>query len=170
MHVNAKLRDMNVAVRADDMRSIEVLASVLPLHHGAQLAVDVTLRCALTAASQACRNAATVNGGVCSRARADKEVRYTEPVEGDRCGLVVVALETGNRWSEEAVAFINDLAAAKAREAPPVLRRIMFLAWADRVVGKEGFSPRKCCSKNLQRSGRTRGDEFALTEHGFGDP
>ena len=54
VHVNAKLGDMNVAVRADDMRSIEVLASGLPLHHGAQLAVDITLRCALTAASQAC--------------------------------------------------------------------------------------------------------------------
>ena len=105
MHVNAKLRDMNVAVRADDMRSIEVLASGLPLYRGAQLAVDITLRCALTAASQACANAATVNGAVCTRARADKEAKYTELVDGDRCRLVVVALETGGRWSEEAVTF-----------------------------------------------------------------
>ena len=30
VHVNAKLRDMNVAVRADDMRSIQVLASGAP--------------------------------------------------------------------------------------------------------------------------------------------
>ena len=149
VHVNAKLRDMNVAVRADEMRLIEVLASGLPLHNGAQLAVDVTLRCALTAASQACPNAATVNGGVWSRARADKEVRYTELVEGDRCGLIVVALETGGRWSEDAMTFINDLAAAKAREAPPVLRRIMFLAWQRRWSRMIATSCRRACACSL---------------------
>ena len=46
---NTKLRDMNVAVSAMDERSIEVLASGLPLFHGAQLAIDVTLRSPLTA-------------------------------------------------------------------------------------------------------------------------
>ena len=47
---NTKLRDMNVAVPAADERAIEVLASGLPLFQGAQLAVDVTVRSALTAA------------------------------------------------------------------------------------------------------------------------
>ena len=51
---NVRLRDMNVAVSATDTRSIEVLATGLPLHHGAQLAVDITLRSALTSASHAC--------------------------------------------------------------------------------------------------------------------
>ena len=46
---NAKLVDMNIAVPADDARAVEVLASGLPLFHGAQLAVDITLRSALTA-------------------------------------------------------------------------------------------------------------------------
>ena len=40
---NAKLFDMNVAVHANDERAVEVLASGLPLFHGAQLAVDITL-------------------------------------------------------------------------------------------------------------------------------
>ena len=53
MRCNAKLRDMDIAVSAQDERAIEVLALVLPLHHGAQLAVDVTLRCALTANGEA---------------------------------------------------------------------------------------------------------------------
>ena len=44
---NCLLREMNVAVRAEDERRIEVLASGLPLFDGAQLAVD-TLRSALT--------------------------------------------------------------------------------------------------------------------------
>ena len=49
MRYNARLRDMNLAVTAQDDRAIEVLASGLPLFFGAQVAVDKTLRCALTA-------------------------------------------------------------------------------------------------------------------------
>ena len=41
---NCKLRDMDIAVPANDERAVEVLAAGLPLHHGAQLAVDITLR------------------------------------------------------------------------------------------------------------------------------
>ena len=36
-----------------------------------------------------------VNGSACERARADKETKYAELLESDRCRLVVVALETG---------------------------------------------------------------------------
>ena len=42
---HAKLRDMNVAVSAQDELAIEVLASGLPIHRGTQLPVDVTMRC-----------------------------------------------------------------------------------------------------------------------------
>ena len=41
---NAKLRDMNVVVSASDERPIEVVASGLPFHDGAEFAIDVTLR------------------------------------------------------------------------------------------------------------------------------
>ena len=44
---NAKLKEMNIAVSVSDERSIKVLASGLPAHHGAQLVVDITLRSAL---------------------------------------------------------------------------------------------------------------------------
>ena len=87
--------DMNVAVSAMDERSIEVLASGLPLFHGAQLAIDVTLRSPLTAQGMACAGAAQTNGTVLHRARHDKERKYQELIAGDRCRLVVVALETG---------------------------------------------------------------------------
>ena len=39
---NVKLRDMNVQVSATNEREIEVVAAGLPIHHGAQLAVDIT--------------------------------------------------------------------------------------------------------------------------------
>ena len=61
--------------------------------------------------------------------RADKELKYSELFRGDRCRLVVVALETGGRWSPEAVDFIDRLATARARDAPPNLQRSAFLAW-----------------------------------------
>ena len=64
---NVRLRDMNVAVSATDMRSIEVLAIGLPLHHGAQLAVDITLRSALTSASMRVRMRPLLTGPCWSR-------------------------------------------------------------------------------------------------------
>ena len=132
MRFNTRLREMNVAVSANDERSIEVLASGLPLHHEAQLAVDVTLRCALTCGGNAHPQAASTNGAVLTHAREDKERKYAELLESERCRLVVVALETGGRWSTEATEFMASLAAARAREAPRILWRSAFLGWRRR--------------------------------------
>ena len=44
-----------------------------------------------------------------------------------------MAMETGGRWSSEAVEFVDNLAAARAREAPPLLQRSVFLAWRPEV-------------------------------------
>ena len=89
---NTKLRDMNVHVPAQDERAIEVLASGFPLHHGAQFAVDITLRSAL---GRACPNASQESGAVLTRAREDKEAKYHELLSSERCCLVVVALVAG---------------------------------------------------------------------------
>ena len=83
-----RLRDTNVTARADDERVLEVLASGLPLHHGAQFAVDITLRSALTAAGLPLTSAAHVNGAALARARCDKERKCGELREGDQCHLV----------------------------------------------------------------------------------
>ena len=123
---------MNVAVRRNDERCIEVVASGLPLHHGAQLAVDITMRCAVSSSGEARLGAARVDGIVCTNARADKEQKYSELLAGDRCRLIVVALETGGRWSPEALEFVEGLARARALEAPPNQARSAFLAWRRR--------------------------------------
>ena len=123
---NVKLRDMNVQVPATDEREIEVVAAGLSIHHGAQLAVDITLRSAVTSVGALRTTAATVNGA------ADKEAKYAELVRNERCRLVVVALETGGRWGTEALEFVADMASSRARDAPPVLRRSAFLAWRKR--------------------------------------
>ena len=41
---NAHLRDMSVKVKAQDSRTIEVLAQGLPCHDGVELAKDITMR------------------------------------------------------------------------------------------------------------------------------
>ena len=126
---HVKLRDMNVAVSAQDERAIEVLASGLHLHLRGQLAVDVTMRCPLTAQGLASPGAAHINGAALLIARRDKELKYHELVAGNRCALVVVPVETGGRWSSEAVDFVSSLAGARALDAPPLLRGSSFLAW-----------------------------------------
>ena len=48
-----------------------------------------------------------MDGHVCERAKADKETKYAELLASDRCRPVVVALETGGRWSSEAIQFVK---------------------------------------------------------------
>ena len=133
VRVNAKLRDMNVQIRADDERAIEVLASGLPIFHGAQLAVDITLRSPLTSGGLPRPEAAHVDGVVLlHRARGDKEAKYSELLQGNRCHLVVVGVETGGRWSSEAATFVDHLASGRVREVPSVLRRSAHLAFRRR--------------------------------------
>ena len=79
-------------------RAIEVQATRLPLFSGAQMAVDITLRCALTADGTAQPRAARVDGAVFTKAREDKDRTYSELLRrGDRCRLVVDALKTGGK-------------------------------------------------------------------------
>ena len=126
---NVFLRDMNVGVPVGDARRIEVLAQDLPCFGGSQLAVDVTLRSAVSCRGEPQPNAADVDGAVLVQARTDKETTCPELVESGRCWLVVIAIETGGRWSEEAVDMFRLLAFAKAREAPPAMKWSVVLAW-----------------------------------------
>ena len=104
----------------------------LPCFGGTQLAVDITLRSALGSSGEPHLHAADVDGAVLLTARRDKEATYPELATSTRCRLVVVAIETGGRWSEEAVQFVWQLAQAKAQEAPRFLTQQVALAWERR--------------------------------------
>ena len=97
---------MNVAVSAQDERAIEVLASGLPIH-GAQPAVGVTMRCALTAQGLASPGAAHINGAAALRARRDKELKYQELVSWQSLCSGCRGSRDGGRWSSEAVDFVS---------------------------------------------------------------
>ena len=132
VRTNAFLKDMNLGIDAADQRRIEVLAQSLPCRGGSQLAVDITLRSVLTACGEARPRTAEEDGIVAEGARRDKEEAYPELVASRPCSLVVVALETGGRWSAEAADFVEDLAYARARAAPPALRSAAAAAWQRR--------------------------------------
>ena len=142
VRTNMKLRDMNIVCPANDDREIEVVASGLRLRHGAQLTVDVTLRSATTSCGAVCTNAANMDGAVLFRVRRDKETKHAELVGGARCHLVVVAIETGGRWSDESMNFISDLASDRSRNVPQALQRQAFLAWRRRWTRTLAVS---CC-------------------------
>ena len=129
---SVKVRDMNISVSAMNKRAIEVLAMGLPLHQGAQLAIDITLSSASTTTGETCPGGATTNGAALQSARQEKQAKYRELLEGHRSGLIVVGVETGGRFGQEAVDFVDSLAAAKARNSPHILRRSGHLAWRRR--------------------------------------
>ena len=122
---------MNVGVRAADERRIEVLAQDLPCFLGAQLAIEIILRCALSSSGENSPDAADVDGPVLARARVDKETTYSEPLTG-RYRLVVLAIETGGRWRNEATDFVRQLAFAKTREVPSHMWFSTALVWERR--------------------------------------
>ena len=117
-----------MGVRASDERRNEVLAQDLPCFGGAQLAIDITLRGVLSSFGEPHSNAADVDGAVLARARADKEATYLT----GRCRLVVMAIETGGRWSSEAMDFVRQLAFAEAREVLSHMRFPIALVWERR--------------------------------------
>ena len=118
---------MSVPVPAKDEGAIEVLASGLPLHHSAQLAVDITIRSATTGAPFCKRRSHIWRSSDGSQARQRMEVQRA--LGWGRCRLVVVGVETSGRWSPEAVELVDMQAGARAREAPSVLRRSAHIAW-----------------------------------------
>ena len=115
---------------AHDNRRLEVVADGLPLFGGVQLAVDTTLVSAIQGDGQPQRGAADRDGVALKRARRRKETTYPELVQpGSRARLVVLALEVGGRWSQEARTFVQLLAEARTRSEPLLMRRRMEQAW-----------------------------------------
>ena len=119
---NTHLADLNLQVDRVDDRRLEVVANGLPLWVGQQLAVDTTLVSPLSGQGQPVRRGGRVAGAALAVARRRKERAYPELVRAHRCRLVVLAVEVGGRWSDEAASFIRSLAHARALEAPARLR------------------------------------------------
>ena len=148
---NVFVRDLDVAVpNALDGRRLEVVADGLPLFGGAQLAVDTTLVSPLHADRSPHRHAADSDGAVLATARRRKERTYPELVGPEsRARLVVLALETGGRWSDEALAFVRLLARAKVRSEPRILKKRVEQAWRLRWLSMLGCAAARALAASL---------------------
>ena len=112
---------MHTLSRVDDRR-IEVIANGLPMWGGSQLAVDTTLASPLTRSGEPRSRGGTFAGAALQDARRTKERTYPELLRNRRCRVVVLGIEVGGRWSNEASSFIRMLVQARARSSPPALR------------------------------------------------
>ena len=128
---NFFLRDLDLgAPEARGGRRLEVVADGLPLFGGGQIAVDATLVSALHCEGGARGDAANRDGVALAAARRRKERTCPELVAPwSRCRLVVMANEAGGRWSSEALAFLRQLAKAKARSETLLMQRRVQQAW-----------------------------------------
>ena len=125
------IRDLNISgISPTDTRKIEIICDGLPLYHGRQLAIDATMVSSLNGNGNPHPRAATEDGAVFRTARQRKERTYPEFLgRGARAGLVVFAIDTGGRWSQEASRFLSALAYSRSRDAPAALQKSSYFAW-----------------------------------------
>ena len=133
---NVFLRDMNVDVPLADGRRIEVLANGLPCGRAPRRPSTPPWSSPVTRAGGAQPEADRVPGTALDQAAKRKCLHtYPELAVARRCKLVVLALEVGGRFGPEAVAFLRQLARARARESPALLRPAVQRASLHRWTG-----------------------------------
>ena len=124
VRTNMFVRDIDLDVPVSDGRRLEVVVDGLPMHGGAQLAVDTILVCALHADGRPRRGAASQDRVALRAAKRKKIATYPELVDPhSRAKLVVLGVEVGGRWSDETRTFLSRLAKACAKTEMPLMRR-----------------------------------------------
>ena len=103
--------------------------------NGEALCCDATIVSPLTREGRPVARAASQDGVALERAELRKRRTYHELVGSPYGRLVVLGCEVGGRWNEDAVRFISNLAAFKARAAPRMLQAIAKTSWAVRWWG-----------------------------------
>ena len=116
---------------------------------GAQLAIDTTLVSPLHRDGSARRGAASRPRLALEQTKR-KEATYPELVGDDgRARLVVLAAETGGRWSNETAQFLRGLAKGKAETAPLLMQNRVLSAWLARWNGILACIARKAFALSL---------------------
>ena len=130
------IRDTNVAVDQHDRRRMDLVAS--PGHRGPGVRRGLALFCDVTIVSPHSKTgiprcgSARANGATLRSAISKKHRRYSDVSCSGVAAFVVLGCEVYGRWCDDAVSLLKQLAAAKAREAPPVLRAAAKAAWLNR--------------------------------------
>ena len=153
--VNVLVRDFDLGV-VDRLYAhrLEIVADGLPLFGGGQLAIDTTLVYGTPR-----RGAPTRDGAALTEARRRKARTYPELTgQGGRARLVVLAGETGGRWSNETAPFLSSLAHAKSREVPAEMQESARAAWRRRWASVVLLLGRTHCHCLMRASPGADGD------------
>ena len=130
------LRDMGLPGVGDlDGRRLEIVATGLPVHRGLPLGVDATLVSPLHATGAPWPRAAEMDGVAIARAERDKRKTYPELLDSCAMRLVTVAAEVGGRMSADSRDLLRQLATARARSAPLLVRAAARHSWFRRWTG-----------------------------------
>ena len=127
----ARLCDLDLRPRipTTDGRRVDLVARGLPLFGGLPLCGDAALVSALHADGSPWRYADLQDGVALQRTDEQHRQQYHELCSSNRAHFVMLGAELGGRLSAEASHMLRQLAAAKAREAPQLLRRSVEFAW-----------------------------------------
>ena len=118
---------------------------------GVPLFIDVTIVSVHTQGGEARPMAATTDGAIIGNAVSTKRRRYADVHASATACLLVLGCEVFGRWSEDATRTMRELAALKAREAPPLLRGCAQHAWSNRWWTIIGVGTQRAIAEALLR-------------------
>ena len=120
---------------------------------GVPLFGDVTVVSVHTQAGEARPGAANNDGAVLAQAVARKRQKYRDVTASSQAALVVLGCEVYGRWCDDAIRLVREMAALKARQAPPMLRGCAQYAWSNRWWSLVGVGVQKAIAESLLRHG-----------------
>ena len=132
--LNQQLSKLRLGIDPKDKRAVEFCVYGLPFGRaGVPCLCDCTQVSVLSAEGVPHPRTRTKAGVRIEVAEKRKPKRYREAAQSrGLVQLVTLACETGGRWSQQCVDFIQVLAKHKAREAPPLMRRSAEYGWSSR--------------------------------------
>ena len=117
------LRDTHLATLPTDQRRMDLVAGPgsrsVGARRGVPLFADITIVSVHTRTGAARPAAASTDGSTIGHAVATKRRKYADVHASTQACLLVLGCEAYGRWSEDAIRIVRELAALKARQAPP---------------------------------------------------
>ena len=111
------------ATRMEDARTLDFVASGLPVYGGLPLCGDPTLRAPISQEGIPQQGAATDGLAPIHRAELDKRRVYHDLEASDRCVLLPLACTTGGKWSDTCLDLVRRLAWHRVECEPILLRQ-----------------------------------------------
>ena len=149
------IRDTHIPAHPQDQRRMDLVAAPgargVGARRGVPLFGDVTIVSVHTGAGRARPGASNSDGAVLRHAEARKRRTYADVTSSQQAVLVVLGCEVFGRWSQDAADIVRELAALKAREAPPLLRQCARYAWSNRWWALVGVGTQRAIGEALLR-------------------